>query len=55
MDDVGALGSRVLRATERDDCKVGGGTKGQEDDKFLFKGGYVNQVDANGMAIASAT
>ena len=39
---------------ERDDHEAGVGTKGEENDKFLFKGEYVSQVDANGMANASA-
>ncbi len=34
---------------------MGGGTKGEEDDKFLFKGGYISQVDADGMTNAGAT
>ena len=54
-DDAGAVGSRVLRATERDDREAGVGTKGEEDDKFMCKGEYVGQVDANGMANASTT
>ena len=38
---------------ERDNCKAGGGTKGEEEDKFPFKREYVGQVDSNGMANAS--
>ena len=53
VDGAGAVGSRVLRATEWDNRKAGGGTKGEKDDKFLFKGGYVGQVDANEMVNAS--
>ena len=54
MDGAGAVGSRLLRATERDDREAGVGTKGEEDEKFLFKAEYIGQVDANGMANASA-
>jgi hypothetical protein len=54
VDGAGAVGSRVLRATERDDREAGVGTKGEENDKFLFKGEYIGQVSANGMVNASA-
>ena len=52
-DVAGAVECRVLRATERDNCEVGEGRKGEENDKSLFKGEHIGQVEANGMANGS--